>query len=340
MSKRIVIAHLPWEGKDYLVHTLTEGERPVELTALCREKETLLGNIYVGRVEKLAPGIRGAFVSFAEQQSCFLDLSRVKEGYLLKKTPGTELHVGDEIVVQIQREAQKTKLPSATAELSLSGSALALYYGKPEISCSGRLLPEQKKRLKELGSRIFPELSGGSLPFGVIFRTASADASEEICREYLERHDFHDCRLTWYEDQLTTLTKKENLENHVKQALDKRVDLPSGGFLVIEPTEALTAIDVNSGKQLGGRKNTFLYSVNQEAAREIARQIRLRGISGLILVDFINMPEKEQEERLLGFLQGLVREDPVPTKVVDMTALHLVELTRKKIRRPLAEQMK
>lgn len=399
MSKRIVIAHLPWEGKDYLVHTLTEGERPVELTALCREKETLLGNIYVGRVEKLAPGIRGAFVSFAEQQSCFLDLSRVKEGYLLKKAPGTELHVGDEIVVQIQREAQKTKLPSATAELSLSGSALALYYGKPEISCSGRLLPEQKKRLKELGSRIFPELFGGSLPFGVIFRTASADASEEeirqeylelseklarivqygtmrslysclyrasdavpelvkryapsvselvtddretyeICREYLERHDFHDCRLTWYEDQLTTLTKKENLENHVKQALDKRVDLPSGGFLVIEPTEALTAIDVNSGKQLGGRKNTFLYSVNQEAAREIARQIRLRGISGLILVDFINMPEKEQEERLLGFLQGLVREDPVPTKVVDMTALHLVELTRKKIRRPLAEQMK
>ena len=334
MSKRVVIAHLPWEGKDYLVHTLVEGERPVELTALCREKETLLGNIYVGRVKKLAPGIRGAFVSFAEQQSCFLDLSRVKEGYLLKKAPGTELHVGDEIVVQIQREAQKTKLPSATAELSLSGSALALYYGKPEISCSGRLLPEQKKRLKELGSRMFPELSGGSLPFGVIFRTASADASEEeirqeylelseklarivqygtmrslysclyrasdavpelvkryapsvselvtddretyeICREYLERHDFHDCRLTWYEDQLTTLTKKENLENHVKQALDKRVDLPSGGFLVIEPTEALTAIDVNSGKQLGGRKNTFLYSVNQEAAREIARQIGL-----------------------------------------------------------------
>lgn len=88
MSKRIVIAHLPWEGKDYLVHTLAEGERLVELTALCREKETLLGNVYVGRVEKLAPGIRGAFVSFAEQQSCFLDLSRVKEGYLLKKNTG------------------------------------------------------------------------------------------------------------------------------------------------------------------------------------------------------------------------------------------------------------
>ena len=107
MSKRVVIAHLPWEGKDYLVHTLAEGERPVELTALCREKETLLGNIYVGRVEKLAPGIRGAFVSFAEQQSCFLDLSRVKGGYLLKKAPGTELHVGDEIVVQIQGKRRK-----------------------------------------------------------------------------------------------------------------------------------------------------------------------------------------------------------------------------------------
>lgn len=398
MSEKIVIANLPWEGKEYLVHTLFEDESPVEFTALCRENETLLGNVYVGRVEKLAPGIRGAFVSFAEQQNCFLDLSRVKEGYLLKKTPGAELRVGDEIVVQIQREAQKTKLPSATAELSISGSALALYYGKPGISCSGRLAPEQKKRLKELGSRLLPELSGGELSFGVIFRTSSAEASEEeirqeylelsekltrivqygtmrnlysclyrasdavpelvkryaptisefvtddrqtyeICSEYLTHHDFKDCCLTWYEDKLTTLAKKENLEYHVKQALDKHVELPSGGFLVIEPTEALTAIDVNSGKQLGGRKKEFLYGVNQEAAREIARQIRLRGISGLILVDFINMPGKEQEERLMGFLQSLVREDPVLTKVVDMTALHLVELTRKKIRRPLAEQM-
>lgn len=185
-----------------------------------------------------------------------------------------------------------------------------------EISCSGRLLPEQKKRLKELGSRIFPELSGGSLPFGVIFRPhplmlrkkrsgqeylelsekltqivqygtmrslysclyRASDAvpelvkryapsvselvtddreTYEICREYLERHDFHDCRLTWYEDQLTTLAKKENLEYHVKQALDKRVDLPSGGFLVIEPTEALTAIDVNSGKRSADGKIRF-----------------------------------------------------------------------------------
>lgn len=221
---------------------------------------------------------------------------------------------------------------------------------------------------------MFPELSGGSLPFGVIFRTASADASEEeirqeylelseklarivqygtmrslysclyrasdavpelvkryapsvselvtddretyeICREYLERHDFHDCRLTWYEDQLTTLTKKENLENHVKQALDKRVDLPSGGFLVIEPTEALTAIDVNSGKQLGGRKNTFLYSVNQEAAREIARQIRLRGISGLILVDFINMPEKSRRSAFSASCRVLCGKIPFRPKL-------------------------
>ena len=94
----------------------------------------------------------------------------------------------DEIVVQIQREAQKTKLPSATAELSLSGSALALYYGKPEISCSGRLLPEQKKRLKELGSRMFPELSGRKPS---VWRRSSAphsaDASEEEIRQGISR---------------------------------------------------------------------------------------------------------------------------------------------------------
>ena len=111
------------------------------------------------------------------------------------------------------------------------------------------------------------------------------------------------------------------------------------------------AIELSEQEQLRRQSLTALRNLGIEpypaaryevtaTAREIARQIRLRGISGLILVDFINMPEKDQEERLLGFLQGLVREDPVPTKVVDMTALHLVELTRKKIRRPLAEQMK
>ncbi|HBR78025.1 MAG TPA: hypothetical protein DEA39_04135 [Lachnospiraceae bacterium] len=127
----------------------------------------------------------------------------------------------------------------------------------------------------------------------------------------------------------------------MKALFDREVPLPSGGSLVIGYTEALTAIDVNSGSFQGNMPHGELaFLLNQSAVKEIARQIRLRGISGLILVDFINMPEKEQEERLLGFLQGLVREDPVPTKVVDMTALHLVELTRKKIRRPLAEQMK
>ena len=133
-----------------------------------------------------------------------------------------------------------------------------------------------------------------------------------------------------------------DISKQIKSLFAKYVSLKRGAYLIIEHTEAMNVIDVNSGnrtKAEDDQEQTAL-DVNLAAAREIARQIRLRGISGLILVDFINMPEKEQEERLLGFLQGLVREDPVPTKVVDMTVLHLVELTRKKIRRPLAEQMK
>ena len=133
-----------------------------------------------------------------------------------------------------------------------------------------------------------------------------------------------------------------DISKQIKSLFAKYVSLKRGAYLIIEHTEAMNVIDVNSGnrtKAEDDQEQTAL-DVNLAAAREIARQIRLRGISGLILVDFINMPEKEQEERLLGFLQGLVREDPVQTKVVDMTALHLVELTRKKIRRPLAEQMK
>ena len=124
-------------------------------------------------------------------------------------------------------------------------------------------------------------------------------------------------------------------------ALDKRVWLKSGGYLVIEPTEALVVIDVNTGKY-SGKKNLreTILKINCEAAVEISRQLRLRNLSGIILVDFIDMEAQADKKALMSLLTEKVSKDPVKTVVVDMTKLNLVELTRKKIRRPLTEQIK
>ncbi|MCM1102898.1 MAG: ribonuclease E/G [Clostridium sp.] len=129
------------------------------------------------------------------------------------------------------------------------------------------------------------------------------------------------------------------LGEHIKEALSKRVWLKSGGYLVIEPTESLTAIDVNTGKYTGKSEaeDTYL-KINLEAAKMIARQLRLRNLSGMILVDFINMKGQERNAQLLEQLRAYTADDPVHTSVIDMTPLGLVEITRKKIRKSLKEQ--
>ncbi len=141
-----------------------------------------------------------------------------------------------------------------------------------------------------------------------------------------------------YQDDMLSLSALYSLETHLKQALDKKVWLPSGGYLVIEPTEAMVVIDVNSGKGSGeknaGKKNIYL-KTNLEAAKEIARQLRLRNYSGMIMVDFINMEKDADNKQLLKCLDEYLKQDTVKTRLVDMTALGIVEITRKKVSKPL-----
>ncbi len=148
-------------------------------------------------------------------------------------------------------------------------------------------------------------------------------------------------KLKFYEDNLLTLSNLYGVNLKLENALKKKVWLKSGGNLVIEPTEALTVVDVNTGKAIYGKRkvqDTFL-KLNLEAAEEIAKQIRLRNLSGIIVVDFIDMEEKGAKEELMRFFEEQLRKDPVKTVLVDMTALNLVEVTRKKVRKPLYEQI-
>ena len=151
----------------------------------------------------------------------------------------------------------------------------------------------------------------------------------------------NDKALRLYEDAGLPLYKLYSVETRVKELLDKKVWLKSGGYLVIEPTEALISIDVNTGKcEKGKNKEETSFQINMEAAEMIALQLRARNLSGMILVDFINLKKKEHETRLKEYMKSLLRQDSVTACVVDMTGLGLMELTRKKVSPSFEEQMK
>lgn len=301
---------------------------------------------------------------------------------------------GDEILVQVSREALKTKFPAVTSNLNFPGKYLVLTSQHASLGISAKLPQPERHRLREL----LAPLWDGS--FGLIARTNAAGVKAELleaelarlketyakvmekaktrtcfsllsCPEpsflsalrqipkdslsgiltddqklyddlqaYLKASQPEDLeKLKLYQDRLQPLSKCYSLEKALEEGLRERVWLKSGGYLVIQPTEALTVVDVNTGKFEGGKKKQQTFrKINQEAAREAARQLRLRNLSGIILIDFIDMEKREDRQELMEFLAQELKRDPVKTVLVDMTKLNLVELTRKKVRKSLAEQ--
>lgn len=146
--------------------------------------------------------------------------------------------------------------------------------------------------------------------------------------------------LLFYEDSLLPLYKLKNLEPEIKNATQERIWLKSGAYLVIQPTEAFTVVDINTGK-FTGKKNTqetFL-KINLEAAKEIARQLRIRNISGIVVIDFIDLEKVDAKKQLMEEFDKILKKDPITTHLVGMSQLNLVELTRKKVRKSLREQV-
>jgi ribonuclease G len=147
-------------------------------------------------------------------------------------------------------------------------------------------------------------------------------------------------KVKFYADESYPINKLYSIESKIEALLNKKVWLKSGAYLVIEKTEAMYVIDVNSGKNISKKANEeYIYSINVEAAREIMYQLRLRNLTGMILVDFINMDSDEDKQCLLDELSKYKKRDKIKTMVVDMTALDLVEITRQKNKRSLEEQM-
>lgn len=211
-------------------------------------------------------------------------------------------------------------------------------------------LAEEMERILEIGNKrtCFSCLHQAEPEYITFVKNSYCYEYDEIITDEKEIYDaflanpnptLKDCKIRFYEDELLPLYKLYSIETKISELTAKKVWLKSGAYLVIEQTEALIAIDVNTGKYESRKAPEETYfKINLEAAEEIALQLRARNLAGMILVDFINMSDKEHEEQLTLRMKELLKKDVVPANVVDITGLGLMEITRKKKDKSFAEQ--
>ena len=353
-------------------------------------QESLLNSIYLAKVKNISKNINAAFVELFDGQMAFLPLDDTLNCPFITSADG-RLREGDDIPVQIIKEAVKTKAPVVTTKLSISGAycVVSLDKRKGGFQFSKKLSAGKKEALKEtLADFVVPT------DYAVVIRTGAEqlDSYEELKAEltalistmddivlkaktrtcfsliyqgipsYIEYlHHIADSDydeivtdiqtvyealqasykgnmpMRFYNDEFP-LSKLYSIETKMEELFAKKVYLKSGANLIIEYTEAMTVIDVNSAKCITKKdKDSVIYKINLEAAQEIARQLKLRNLSGIIIVDFINMENEEYQAELIQELIKLLKQDPVTCNYVDITALGLVEITRKKVQKPVYE---
>jgi ribonuclease G len=211
-----------------------------------------------------------------------------------------------------------------------------------------RSLSEEYKKILETAKTrtAFTLIRKNESPLNLNVENAHLEPEDEIVTDDAGLYEEivsgkHRANVRLYEDKEISLLRAYSVETRIEKALTKNVWLKNGGYLVIEPTEALTVIDVNTGKFDGkekDREETFL-KINLEAAKEIARQLRLRNISGIILVDFINMKSSDSRKVLISELERQLYKDRIQTRFVDFTGLGLAEITRQKKKKPIYENI-
>ena len=346
-----------------------------------------IGDVYLGTVENVLPGIDAAFVNIGEsEKNGFIHITDLGPLRLRKGGAGiTELlEPRQKVLVQVMKEPTGSKGPRLTGNLSLPGRFLVLQPHGQGVSISRRINGEnERNRLRALGVLIKPPGAG------LLVRTEAEGVSEEQLIDDLETllrqweaiqqaaetasppvllnrdedfihrvlRDFYSPEvvrvvvdtpdavgrvnaflgadqanlLVEYHTESTEILEHHRINAAIRDALKPRVELPSGGYVIIEPTEALTVIDVNSGSftRSANARETVLWT-NCEAAVEIARQLRLRNIGGVVIVDFIDMESRRDQLQLLEHFTQAVRHDSARPQIAQLTELGLVELTRKR----------
>ncbi|NQW34084.1 MAG: Rne/Rng family ribonuclease, partial [Acidimicrobiaceae bacterium] len=374
------------EGRSLIEHYVS---RPAD------DSEQIHGNIYLGRVQNVLPGMEAAFVDIGTPKNAVLyrgDVQFDKEDVVEQgPEPRIEhvLQARQLILCQVTKNPIGSKGGRLTQEVSLPGRFVVLIPDSRTYGISKRLPDDERRRLRSILDRVKPD------EHGIIVRTAAENATEHELRtdmtrllalweeikekskkassptllyrepplavrvireefssdyrgiiiderelyeevrqyigdfnpEFLDRVEFYDTQA-----EGLSLFERQHVHEQIHKALDIKVWLPSGGSLVIEHTEALTVIDVNTGKNVGKTNlEETVFSNNIEAADEIARQLRLRDIGGIIVIDFIDMEIRENRRKVLDRFKGALSRDKTRTQVFDISELGLVEMTRKRI---------
>jgi ribonuclease G len=409
LKREILISATPQETRVAIL----EDETLVELMVDRPDNERIVGDIYLGQVQAVLPGIQAAFVDIGMEKAAFLHASDVAPDSngdddvdededddardRRKFQPIQEMiQKGERKLVQVSKEPISTKGPRVTTHISLPGRFLVFMPGSRHIGVSRKIQErEERSRLRSIAKDVVPEGEGG-----VIIRTVG----EELTREKFQR-EFTTLHGTWkkiqkraksskppslihreakltsgiirdvFTDKVDTLIidnkdvyhevrqylrgvapdllervqayteavplfDKYGIEDSIREAFQRRVDLPSGGYIIIEPTEALVSIDVNTGRYTGKKdpEKTILRT-NLDAAREVARQLRLRDIGGIIVCDFIDMESRSSQDKVLQELRTHLGRDRARTRAFQVSELGLVEMTRQRVRPSLYHSM-
>ncbi len=414
MKREILISGSPRETRVAIL----EDDRLVELLVDRPDTRRSVGDIYLGKVEAVLPGIQAAFVDIGAEKSAFLHASDLIESEEdeepgeradddngngsgnggggggggrgpRRKDPniGDELKRGQTKLVQVIKESIGTKGPRVTAQVSLAGRFLVYMPFASKVGVSRKIeARDVRAKLRDLVSKLVPKDAGGW-----IIRTVADDLTEASCKreidhlyglwkkikrksqsvrapaliqretsltrgivrdlfsdkidsllvdskqlyneieQYLKQIDPElQSRVKLYQAE-TPLFDEYDIEAEIRNLFKQRVDLPTGGYLIIQPTEALISIDVNTGRYTG--------KTNIEAAREVARQLRLRDIGGIIVVDFIDMETRGNRDKVLQELRAHLGRDRARTKAFAVSELGLIEMTRQRVRPSLWQSM-
>jgi ribonuclease G len=392
-KEQILVNITPQETRVSILEDAVVQELHIERSA----SRGLVGNIYLGQVKRVLPGMQSAFIEIGLERAAFLHIADVLEQRQHPAEPQRierMLFEGQTVLVQVIKDPIGTKGARLSTQISLAGRFLVHLPQDAHIGISQRIENESERQsLKARLENMLP----ADMPHGFIIRTSAETASdEELAADvgYLSKlwadirlksttlpaqsmlyedlplsvrvlrdmvSDSTDqvivdstenySRMVDFADQYVALAVEKiqrysgerplfelhGIEHEIDKALARRVNLKFGGYLIIDQTEAMTTIDVNTGGFVGNRNfDETIYKTNLEASQAIARQLRLRNLGGIIIVDFIDMDNEEHRESVLGELAKSLARDRTRVTLNGFTSLGLVEITRKRTRENLS----
>lgn len=367
---------------------VVQNSEVVEIYQEKDDEKRLEGNIYLGKVKNIIPGMQSAFIDIGESKNALVHIKDIipkasnVTGNVYEDTSKMNISniikSGQEVLVQVKRDCNEQKGPRVTTDIKINGKFSIFMPYSNFITVSQKIEDEnEKNRLKEIAKEVLPKNSGAIIRTAAKGRKTKEIQDElkvliNIWNEILKKTEkiknkkeipiqiFDSAGITGkiitdlaennlekiYTNNQRLIEEYKALEEKIeimdeplnkfdaknKMNLNRKIWLKCGGFITIDATEALTAIDVNSGKFTGKRdlEKTVL-KVNLEATKEIAKQIRLRDLGGIIIVDYIDMDEDEDKEQIRNYMIECFKEDRSKVQVMEFTKLGLLEITRKHI---------